>query len=271
MAQNEHKRQQKLAKKNKRSADIKKRLNQSKSISSREFLLKSARASWVGCYARGADGMTNIMAIRRIRTGFVACVFLVDSYCLGVKDTTLIRDFNLEAFRGADTQKEWQPLSPAKAMKWVRDAIDYARGIGFEPHSQTALCQLIFAGVDIEECTEEFVFGRDGKPFYMNGPHDTRERQAEIVRTLNKLGEGSYNFVLGGPDGHLNSILSRQDFLGIEGANHEWDVDEEVSEDLEEEESWSRDDQALNLLPNPHERPHDSVKRSESATIRENE
>jgi len=215
MAHDENKRKQKLAKRNKRSAEIKKKRNKSVNMSDREFLLAAERAPWVGCYMNGSDGMNNIVAIRQSRSGPMACLFLVDKYCLGIKDTYLIKEFNLETFRKEERQRDFTNISPAKALKLISKSIEYARGIGFEPHRDALTCSLIFSDVDATECTEEFEFGSDGKPLYTNGPQDSRERQFMIMNTLAKLGDGNYHFILGGPQDPDSSVfndLSDEDF-----------------------------------------------------------
>ena len=86
MACNENRRQQKLAKRNKRSAEIKKLRNKSVNMSNRDFLVAAEKTPWVGCYMSGTNGMYNIVAIRQPRSGPIACLFLVDMYCLGIKE-----------------------------------------------------------------------------------------------------------------------------------------------------------------------------------------
>ncbi len=194
MARNEHKRQQKLAKKQRRTNDLKKQRNIKLNVSSREIILAAARAPWVGCYVSGGDGMHSVYAIRQTRNGTVASVFLVDSFCLGVKDSFFIRSFDLDAFRDRSRDRETQKVTPEHALKLIQDAIAYARGIGFEPSAETDIYKQIFGTTDAAECTTEFVFGRDGKPLYMPGPHDSMEKQLRILRTLRPLGEGNYHF-----------------------------------------------------------------------------
>ena len=229
MARDENKRKQKLAKRNKRSAEIKKKRNKFVNMSNREFLLAAERAPWVGCYMRGSDGMNNIIAIRQSRSGPMACLFLVDTYCLGIKDSYLIKSFDLEAFREDEKQQDYQSISPAKAFKLISKSIEYARGIGFEPHREALTCALIFSDVDANECTEEFEFGSNGKPMYTNGPRDSRERQVMIMNTLAKLGDGNYHFLLGGPHGPDFSVFN--DLSEVFGEENLEDEDEGDDED----------------------------------------
>lgn len=202
MARNEHKRQQKLLKKKQRTNQLAKLRNSRLNTSNRQIILAAAeRAPWIGCYLGGDSGMRTVFAIRQTRNGVVASVFLVDLYCLGVKDAFFIKDFDMESFRGRYAEAEMTTVSPEYALKLILDATAYARNIGFEPSSETGLCKLIFGNVDPTTCTEEFVFGRNGKPTYTNGPNDSPEKQRSILDTLQKLGHGNYEFILGDAGG----------------------------------------------------------------------
>jgi hypothetical protein len=230
VARNEHKRQQKLVKKQRRSNELKKLRNKKLNISNRELIMAAERAPWVGCYVHGDSGMNSVFAIRQTRSGPVASVFLLDTFCLGIKDAFFIKNFDMEAFRerGIDRQ-----VSPAYAFKWIQDAIAYARSIGFEPHSQTEVCSLVFGDTDPSECTEEFVFGQNGKPQYTSGPHDSREVQTRILRTLEKLGEGNYSYVIRSDfsDNDLQEDYELDDTEDVEILDSDEDLESEGSGD----------------------------------------
>lgn len=238
MARNEHKRQQKLAKKQRRTNDLKKQRNIKLNVSSRELILAAARTPWVGCYISGDEGMHSVYAIRQTRNGTVASIFLVDSLCLGVKDSFFIRNFDLDAFRDRNRDRESEKVSPEHALKFIQDAISYARNIGFEPSAETDVCKQIFGATDAAECTTEFVFGKDGKPLYMPGPYDSSEKQLRILQTLNLLGAGNYHFIQG-----LSSSPEsdeRRDYDGDELDEDDYD-NEDPSEFMYEAESANRE------------------------------
>jgi len=240
MARNEHKRQQKLAKKQRRTNDLKKQRNIKLNVSSRELILAAARAPWVGCYLSGDAGMHSVYAIRQTRNGTVASVFLVDSFCLGVKDSFFIRSFDLDAFRDRNRDLETEKVSPEHALKFILDAISYARSIGFEPSAETDICKQIFGTTDAAECKTEFVFGKNGKPWYMSGPHDSSEKQIRILQILTQLGAGNFDYTLG-----LDSLPEsdeRLDYDGDELDEDDYDdEDENSSEFMFEAESANRE------------------------------
>lgn len=55
---------------------------------------------------------------------------------------------------------------------------------------------LMFSDVDATKSNEEFVFGKDGKPLFVAGPHDRPEQTEGILRTLEKLGQGNFHYLL---------------------------------------------------------------------------
>lgn len=115
---------------------------------------------------------------RQLSDGTIAfAVFLVDRYCLGVKDVMadILSRYEYDTqiahkMRSEFTSKE---VSPAAARKLVEAAIEYARGLGLSPHPDYQRAKLIFGAINPAECTEQFEFGKDGKPLFIAGPHDT--------------------------------------------------------------------------------------------------
>jgi hypothetical protein len=102
-----------------------------------------ARAD-LGTPDTGADGLVWVVVARRHRPHRVSvCGYLVDTYCLGVKNALgprVIGERDLPTFRNGffgafgDTQASaGAPLDLARHL--VGGTIDYARQLGFEPHS----------------------------------------------------------------------------------------------------------------------------------------
>jgi hypothetical protein len=62
--------------------------------------------------------------------------------------------------------------------------VAYAQDLGLAPHPDYTLVQQIWGDVDASACTTHFEFGREGKPFFVAGPHDTPGRCRTIIATL---------------------------------------------------------------------------------------
>ena len=90
-----------------------------------------------------------------------------------------------------------QAISPERARKLIESAEAYALDLGFKAHRDYQKAKKIFGDIDPQACPDEFEFGRDGKPLYFVGPHDSPKMQERIYRTLTeKLGPGNFDYVL---------------------------------------------------------------------------
>lgn len=141
----------------------------------------------------GESGLAQIAVARRHRPQRVSvCGYLVDTYCLGVKNALgpeIMNERDLPGFL-ATFYRRMQPDSPAieapldLARHLVWGAVDYARALSFEPHPDFAAA----AGhLGPWEETSVITFGRDGKPLFVQGPHDNP--RAVIRNLTDKVGE----------------------------------------------------------------------------------
>jgi hypothetical protein len=126
------------------------------------------------------------------------CSYLLDVWCLGVKDTipprTLdTREFNEFAellFKPFGGKPQQVPLEVAQGV--IFSAYEYAQSLGFEPHKDFEKSRSHIGNWDGSiriEC------GRNGKPCYVSGPYDN---STKILETLNNSqGEGNFDFLVG--------------------------------------------------------------------------
>jgi len=141
---------------------------------------------WPGVVGSEGSGMASVL-IARDKGGKVSmCSYLLDTWCLGVKDaippTSMDRRklpdaiaMNFQSFGGSPLAA---PLELAQQL--VFGVVEYARGLGFEPHADYRKCDGYLGEWD-GGC--DITFGRDGEPMYIAGPHDDTTR---ILRTLRK-------------------------------------------------------------------------------------
>jgi hypothetical protein len=147
--------------------------------------------------AVGTDGLVSVLVARRHKFDKVTvCGYLVDVYCLGVKnalgpetmDDLGLQQFVRAFFDGYHDDPIEAPIELAREI--VFGSADYARGLGFDPHPdfETARGHL---GAWTGPST--ITFGKAGKPVYVSGPHDNPR---QIIRTLERTaGPGNYEFV----------------------------------------------------------------------------
>ncbi|MEO3859361.1 helix-turn-helix domain-containing protein [Acrocarpospora sp. B8E8] len=146
-----------------------------------------------------AGGMVSALVVRKHGWDKLSvCGYLVDTYCLGVKnaqgpetgDEMDLRRFREIYFSAYSTDYQEAPLDLVQHL--VFGAVEYARGLGFEPHPDFAE-----AAGHLGEWVgpSAIVFGKDGAPFYISGPYDNAKK---IVRTLERtVGEPpNFNYIL---------------------------------------------------------------------------
>jgi hypothetical protein len=153
------------------------------------------------------QGMGWVLLSRLLPNGSVAAVvFLVDRYCLGVKNVIveIMGRFTYDSklLRQMLGRFESEEVAPAKVRKFIEDAVAYAQKLGFSPHPDYQTAKLIFGDIDASACHETFEFGKDGKPFFISGPSDTPARSRQIYNTLlRSCGPGNFDYLLQvGPD-----------------------------------------------------------------------
>jgi hypothetical protein len=160
------------------------------------------------CWIIEQEGLGSLHFSRAMPNGQVAVAnFLVDRYCLGIKDAwaeVLHRSEYDEKYLGSN-RPDIPPrlLEPAEARKYIEEAVEYARGIGLSPHPDYHKALLLFGDIDPAASNAQFEFGKDGKPLFVAGPYDSPERCREIIAILmNHLGPDGFHYVLpmGGAD-----------------------------------------------------------------------
>jgi hypothetical protein len=135
---------------------------------------------------------------RRHRRGATICVYLLDVWCLGVKNalgpTTLdeqtLRQRTLQFFSGYHDPPIAAPIELVRDL--VLGAAEYARRLGFDPHPDF---QKAHAHLGPWAGPSAITFGRNGKPTYISGPYDKPDR---ILHTLQRaVGRNGFTYTIG--------------------------------------------------------------------------
>jgi len=164
--------------------------------------LRSAKLFDSGC---GYLVVSRFKADGRVEAGF----FLLDVFCLGVKDAGFHRFSSVADYQESLLDRLFHDedpvrMTPAAARKLAEDAVSYARGLGFSPGLDYKKASRVFGGITTADCDEEFVFGKDDKPFYIQGPSDPPARAERILRALEaRCGEGGYHYIVAADDFEL--------------------------------------------------------------------
>ncbi len=148
------------------------------------------------------QGVAHIVVARNHTNGNITvCMYLVDLFCLGIKNTQYL--FNIPEAEYQEKKDEieqivFEPISYTLAHNIVFAGLEYAEEYGFKPHKDfTSITQFM-----LEEDTEdieliEIECGKNGKPFYVNGPYEDQAKINQIVAQLKKTaGPGNFDFML---------------------------------------------------------------------------
>ncbi len=145
-------------------------------------------------------GLIEVLVARKQPDGDVCFgMFLIDKYCLGLKNTLAKVGLPLASFQREVHKSLFHGTKPTKcsvelAHQMVYAAIEYAAQFGFEPEKDWALTQYMLEPRGELEEPYQLTFGRDGKPFYIAGPYDNAQR---IIRQLEKTaGPGNYDYLV---------------------------------------------------------------------------
>jgi hypothetical protein len=146
-----------------------------------------------------ADGIGWVVLARTLPSGQVgASFFLVDVWCLGVKDAFFLVMPPLafeERMRESSRDQPVVVIDPSAARKLLQDAAAYAGSFGLAPSTGFAEAEALFG--DIPLATKTFSFGKDGKPFFMSGPNDSPKRIRHIIDNLVKsVGPGGFDYMV---------------------------------------------------------------------------
>jgi hypothetical protein len=147
----------------------------------------------------GESGLVQVAVARRHKPQRVSvCGYLVDTYCLGVKNALgpeLMNERDLPGFLAtyfsaiqSSSPAAEAPLELVRHLVW--GAVEYARELGFAPHPDFASTAGHLGSWDE---TSAITFGRNGRPLFVQGPHDNPKA---VIRTLtDSVGHGNFDVV----------------------------------------------------------------------------
>ena len=149
----------------------------------------------------GESGVGTIVVTRKTqRNEIVMAIFLLDVFCLGVKNAYISMMFEKEyqlRLEHIGKHEQLRKVDPSYARKLVEDAEKYAKDLGFSPHKDYHLAKQIFGDIKTETCSVSFEFGREGKPFYIAGPNDSDMFANKVINQLmDKCGPGGSHYLL---------------------------------------------------------------------------
>ena len=157
-------------------------------------VLRAAQAPIQHCLLCGElfeSGMaTLILARGATSNNLTVAGFLIDAWCLGIKDT-FFHTSGAASFEDLLVKLEAAgpvtSVDPAYARKLLREAAAWAASLGFAPHRDFAVLEKFFGDANADACDATFRFGRNGEPTYISGPSESPAQVARRVRMIGNV------------------------------------------------------------------------------------
>lgn len=199
--------------------------SQQKPMSDKEFIKQKLRSLPIGrCMCSPnieQTGMGYVMVTRLHQSGKVSlAMFLIDSYCLGVKDTYYrlrLDEYEYDDFL-ADMTGSMELCSYDVAHNWVYSAVAWAEDAGISPHADFRLTMYF-----LEEDTNDIPLldipmGRNGKHFLV--AHSKLEASKYLPVLKKNLGDD------------FDYVVTEYDEFDDDYDDYEEDYDEEDDDDF---------------------------------------
>jgi hypothetical protein len=134
------------------------------------------------------DGLASILIVRKNHemNKFLYSNFLIDTFCLGLKNVYFNIGVDMSHIDLMLNAQPWnmEAIDYETCRGLILGAIDYAKSLGFEPHKEWN-DNKNFVEAD-KPYTTKHRFGKNGKPFYVQGPDDNVKA---ILKILGNQGE----------------------------------------------------------------------------------
>ncbi|ESA36019.1 hypothetical protein N836_09360 [Leptolyngbya sp. Heron Island J] len=145
-------------------------------------------------------GLSQIMITRIDGQHCLVTTFLIDAWCLGVKDAMGPRkvkatDYPLmrEQAYAQTMSDSYRNISLEQAQSAIYGAVDYAQRLGIAPHKDFERAKHNL-GPRMDNLPRH-EFGKNGKPYYFAGPYDNPDKI--LAKLRESVGEGNFHYTIG--------------------------------------------------------------------------
>lgn len=174
-------------------------------LSPEQYIRQKARTLEIGkCFV--SDDLEKMgeghVIVSRIHTGgrISVAVYLIDIWCVGVKDTFYklrMEDYEFEEMIGSYSLGLHE-CSYNEAHNWIYGAIAFAEEAGIEPDKSFNLTQYMLEEDDDNIPLIEYKYGKDGKHALV--AYSQLEASRYLPLLEKNLGKGNYDFILNPDD-----------------------------------------------------------------------
>lgn len=150
------------------------------------------------------SGLGTVIIARRTPDGGIALsAFVVDVFCLGVKNALFKVTSEHEYEQTVKPQLmsdyedvEFKKIQPSCARSLIEGAVEYAKNLGFSSHPNYKDAKQIFGDIDATVCPVKYHYGKESKPCYIRGAHESTKEAEEIINKLvNKCGQDEFEYI----------------------------------------------------------------------------
>lgn len=138
-------------------------------------------------------GISHVYVSRELtKDSYVFIIYLVDFWCLGVKDTIVkLGVSKKELTHFYNRNDDLVTISYQDARSLILGAMDFARAIDIAPHSSWNGIPSSFIEAHLAY-EKKFSFGQEGRPHYLSGPNDYELYNVEEVVKKVVKAQGHY-------------------------------------------------------------------------------
>lgn len=245
MATSETRRRKQLEKKKKKRDGKRHELTLKRNMSLADKVLIRSKAPIMECIMTDSlidQGLGYVIMARRASAGEILLSnFLVDRYCLGVKNcfATFISPTQYAEMIEGMKARDLGPrrIDAPSARRLVEDAVEFAASFDFKPHPDYRSAKLIFGDIDASAGQQLVEMGRAGRPFYISGPYESESDSFEILSKLNKARESGVDYISQISESAAMQLLGQSDGNVLAFESDVENSDDDASEYQFEEES----------------------------------
>ena len=242
MAVSESRRRKQLEKKKKKRNGKRHELALKSNMCHADKVLLRSKAPIMECIMAetlASRGLGYVIIARRVSTGEILLSnFLVDRYCLGVKNcfAQFVYPSQYQEMLDGMTARnmEFVRIDAPSARRLVEDAVAFAARYDLNPHPDYRTAKLIFGDIDASAGQQLVEMGRDGKPFYVSGPFESERDSMEILSKLATVsGQDGFHHMTQVSRTTAMQLLGESEILAIE--SDEFDEHDDVDDASEYE------------------------------------
>jgi len=167
-------------------------------------LLEPKKKGWFGLRRRseekpdGVGGLAQIFVTRIDGNQYLVASYLVDYWCLGIKDALGPRKLSRTKYDTmvdkaySQFQQDSREITLEQAQSILFGAVEYSQNLGLKPHRDWPK-----AKAHLGQPSENLLsieFGRKGKPYYVSGPYDNSDKIVAALRET--VGEGNFDYLM---------------------------------------------------------------------------